>query len=203
MVMQESKKGLKNLFLNPFATERCDGCGHSYQAGLTACPRCKKENPNPGRAIPFDETKMMTPLIELLVFFFGWLGLQLIAEVLVQFFGRLLPNEDFLKYGLLLVNYGAYLLLTVGIVGMSWRYLPKFFKNMWRKETLFGLLALLAIYLFDMEWANFSSYFHVEENMNQETVNIIVKQSPILAIIFTGIFSIKSWLVKTGAIILR
>lgn len=186
MVMQENEKKTRKLFMNPFASERCDGCGTSYQAAMAACPRCGKENPHPERAFPFDEGKMMTPIVEIAIFLFGWLGLQLIAEIMANFFVTMMPDSPYL---LLLVNYSSYLILTVGIVGITWKYLPNFFKKMWRKETLFGFLVVLGIYFFDYVWARFSSMFQVQENINQGTVTTLIKQSPILAIVFTGILA--------------
>ncbi len=181
--MEQLKKRKKQRFYNPFATEKCDECGTSYQAGYTACPHCKKENSHKNRATPFDETRMMSPGVELAVFLTGWIGFRVIAEIvsyiLVNFVGT---NE----YSLLTLNYISYGVLFLAIVGISFRFLPKLFKNVFRKEILFGLLVWLAILVFDGEWARIIGMFQASTNINQTVVNDMIKQSPLLAIVFTG-----------------
>lgn len=181
--MEQSKKRKIQHFNNPFATEKCDGCGTSYQAGYPACPHCKKENSHKNRAVPFNETRMMSPGIELAVFLTGWIGFRLIAEIVSFILLRYVGIND---YTLMALNYISYGILFLGIIAISFRFLPKLFKTVFRKEVLFGLLVWLAILVFDGEWARISSIFQTSTNINQSTVNIMIKQSPLLAIVFTG-----------------
>lgn len=182
---QQEKRQLKH-FRNPFASEKCDECGTSYQAGMPACPHCTKQNPHQNRAVPFDETRMMNPGIELAVFLFGWVGLQAICQIVHIFISFV--NVDDNTY-LLLLNYISYALLFIGIIAISFKYLKNLFKTLFKKEILFGLVVLFAILLFDTYWAQFTSLFEVTENINQSTANTMITESPILAIIFTGLIA--------------
>ncbi len=129
---------------------------------------------------------MMNPGIELVTFLVGWIGFQLIAEIVVLFLAISIPDSE---YMLLILNYVSYGILFALILSFTFKFLPKLLKNCFRKETLFGLLVFVVILIFDMEWGRFISAFDTSENINQETVATLIDQSPLLAIIFTGLIA--------------
>lgn len=192
-------------FRNPFKKEHCPTCGAFFDETLTECPNCKTENRNSSYARSFEAIPNVAPWREILLFLFGWLGFQLIG-LIVQLIvlgieTKILTGQGYtgesLKDALLsfgetptfyaAVNYSAYLLLFVGLLLLLWKDTLKLFPCFKNPKTYLGFAFGFVLMAVSVCWSLISSKFGATTNENQTVIIAMVKETPLLAILVTGL----------------
>lgn len=192
-------------FRNPFKKEHCSTCGASFDQTLTKCPNCQAESRDSSFAKGFEAIPDILPLRQILLFLFGWLGFQLIG-IIVQFIvlgieTNVLAGQGYsdegLKEALLsfaetptfyaAVNYTSYLLLFSGMLLLLWKDILKLFPCFKNPKTYLGFAFGFALMGVSICWSLISMKLGATINENQTVIIAMVKETPALAILVTGL----------------
>ncbi len=185
--------------------KECPECGKKIDAALSPCPSCRHA---------FDDlaSKRFARLFpvgtyrELALFLIGWAGFQIIGTI---FYVIALANAESVLSGAGLyggslqqgiadyfsspafnafVNYWSYAVLFAALIIVMYPELKRLwpsFRN-WR-PYVYGLLMGLALIGTSLLWGLVVSAVGGSTGDNQSTVIAITMESPILAVVFTGI----------------
>jgi membrane protease YdiL (CAAX protease family) len=186
--------------------ETCQKCGTRFDPALGECPKCKEKLPIERGANVFASMAPMGVRKELVLFFSGWIGFQIIGTI-VSYFIQSVAQDGLLaagfsgaslRAGLLAyvktgayqaaVNDSAYLILFVlliSIVGPDCYRLWKTFRNPKTYAGFlvgFGMIFVSAIYSMIL-----AAFGYTNNNANQTAVIDTIKVAPFFAVICMGI----------------
>lgn len=168
--------------------KNCEYCGEDMDSFDLACRNCHEENHD--KAAFRCRNMAMFPFWKQILFFFtGLVGLYAIAYSLRFFLdaaGRTSAS---------VINFGTYIILMAFMLLIIWDdYQPllKSFKS-W-KPFVFGIIAYIGIYIFDLIDVNVANivvqiFFHAQgaTNQNQAAINSLVDVQPLLSLLVFGI----------------
>ena len=164
----------------------CEKCGKNFDDRLDVCPHCHTKNETINKT-RLDKTTYLPIYTELLLFFGGWLGFQLIG-LIASLIGALIFPTDSIVYSAL-VNFTAYSILFLALVLTifpNYKPLLKTFKG-W-KPYVFAIAGFISIIFFNLVYNSAISLFYdITDNNNESTVNALISGYPFLSIIILGI----------------
>ncbi|MCR4562090.1 MAG: CPBP family intramembrane metalloprotease [Bacilli bacterium] len=189
-----------------FKRQQCDKCGKEHDSALTECPNCGAPS---GRDPLTDPFKNMTPLgykREILFFAIGLFGIQLIAAI-VQIIALTIAKEGYIIAGFTgaslsaamqeftnsglyytIVEVFAYLtcfLIIIALLDSDFWRLMRRFKD---KRVLLGLAIGVGNILFAILYIRLISLGGFgSSNDNQDALNKIIKEAPLLSVIIFGL----------------
>lgn len=136
----------------------------------------------------------------------GWGGFQILATILAlitvsivssSYASNGLSGDDLVSalktfqsssQYLSIVNYGSYILLFIVMMAIVGRNIPRLFSNFKNKKCLYGILGGIALILISSLWSQISTALGAtSDNENQKNIILIVKESPVLAVLCIGI----------------
>ena len=201
------EKGNHNIFRfrNPFKKTKCDVCGAIYDITKKECPNCHAPSAESSFQRSFQEIPNVSPWRELILALVGWLGFQLLGLIvqivvlsiksaeLIQngFTGLDLQNEllAFTETGSFyaMVNYPAYILLFACLLLILWKETAKLLPCFKKPKTYLGFAYGALLMVFSIVWGLISTTLGASTNENQSTIISMVRETPFLAILVTGI----------------
>lgn len=164
----------------------CPHCGTTIDKFEANCPKCDEENlefalGKKGRNIVF-----LSEIKQLILFVFGWLGLKLISRLVSLIVFNSGVSDPILEDAL--INYISYGVLFIGFIAILWKDNLKILKSFAKgKSWLFGLLTFLVLITFNVTYNLILKSFISGNNANQEGVNNVTSQLPILSTLFFAI----------------
>lgn len=168
-------------------TKTCNYCNETYDSFLEKCPHCEEINSDP---VVKKETKTaIYPWWKQLLFFFtGWLGFNIIGDALIFVLALFGLNTS------ANINYTAYILLITTMTFIIWTDFHPLFKSFksW-KPFVFGILGYIAILIFDTGYGIFSStimsLINIEKtiNTNEAAVRSVVATYPLMSLLVFGV----------------
>jgi membrane protease YdiL (CAAX protease family) len=179
----------------------CENCQIDYDECLEICPECKKENKL------FDEYKLShemtwtTSVRQLLLFLFGWLGLQ-IFSIIYSIGGSIIfagqgYDENYILAILtntknaLTANSVIYAILFIGVILIIWPNIKSILKSFTKsKNILYGFILGFALLgagtVYGLIIASFYSSAS-SGNANQIALELMIQDNPALSIIIFGL----------------
>ena len=195
----------KFRFRNPFKKEKCSVCNNQFDITEKECPNCHTPSIDASFQRSFQETANVSAWRELILALVGWLGFQLLG-LLVQIVVLSIKSAELIQSGLsnealqeallaftetgsfyAMVNYPAYLLLFACLLLILWKEVVKLLPCFKKPKTYFGFLYGALLMMVSLLWNMISSRLGASTNENQSTIISMVKETPFLAILVTGI----------------
>ncbi|MDD7315968.1 MAG: type II CAAX endopeptidase family protein [Bacillales bacterium] len=166
---------------------KCPICNHEYDAMEPKCPNCNEINNRNIDATRYPKSIVFPFWKQLLLFFTGWAGFQIIAY-LVMYLARLFTSDEAILSAI--INFGSYFILGIAMSFILWKDWKKIFNSFkgWR-TYVFGLAGLGAIFVFSNFWSIIIQLLQIDvsDNINQSSVVNLVVTYPLLSIIVIGI----------------
>ena len=172
----------------------CSNCHERIDALNIDCPNCHTHN------FEYDKLKLskhafnVSFIWQLVLFFVGWMGLQIIASIVQIFFvafsrvpiaelsenANLLGPIEFITYFL-----EAFIMIGLVILSKNAKNFIKPFKSF--DTYVFGVIAFVIMYAVSTGYGNFVVPSDVDTSGNQQLVISITLANPLLSIIVLGI----------------
>ncbi len=187
-----------------FKNQTCENCGKRYDGLRSSCPECGTASPD-RKLKGFDHYVHAPFYRQLLLFFGGWLGFQLLALIIQLIMGVVWKAdhpggtaEDLTNFfkttDALFLHNGLSYLFLIGALALilwsTWKEIFKSFKFAW--APLIGLLGFAATtlcnILYSVSVGNIlkAAGFNLSENVNESTVRSIVAAYPWFSLILFG-----------------
>lgn len=177
-------------------TTTCTNCNKEMDYSLDVCPNCRSININ--QPVQFKKMTMLNTIKQLLLFFIGWKGIDLISTavqmILLTAFNVPMVNSEINAFirnpevGMA-VNAGVYLVLfdiLLVVVGFDIPRLFKTFKNV--NSYIAACVCVVAMFVFNVIWVNFvRTIYPVTSNANESSLTRIESYYPVLSILIFGI----------------
>lgn len=185
-----------------FNKTHCKECDTAYDSAAQECPECGSRNSIP-ESLSFKNMTPLGPIKELIVFFVGWLGFQILAfliqSIYLSFFTATngpFPDieslttafQNYLNNGaigpIFFITYGALFVIMALIIWKDW---PRLVKRFSIGLSYYGVLIGIAVILFDILWGVVVTQCGFSSNQNQQNVSKIATSYPFLSILMIGI----------------
>ena len=180
----------------------CPHCGKTYDSLLSACPHCLKSSEDPASR-KFDQFVVLPFWRQILLFFLGWMGFQVIALVVseILYLQGADPSwgeaelEAFLSSAPYLgpLHFIAYAVLFLALSLCLWDGWKKTLKSFASaKGYLWGLAAFAAQYAFGIVYGILLQVIlaalgmEYAPNANQGTLDVIIQGYPVLSLLIFG-----------------
>lgn len=178
----------------------CDNCGTKFDECLEECSKCKTKSKRFLELNLNPKMTWMNTARQLSLFLLGWLGLNIISLIYVflssaiEVFINGLEYDEALAlistpFNAMLTNGVSYTLLLVGMIIIIWPHIRKILQSFASGKNIlngfllgFALIGATAVYGLII-----SSFYSTSGNVNQNTLEILIADYPIPAILIFGI----------------
>ncbi len=170
-----------------FKRIHCENCSYAYDELDKCCPKCGKDNPFVQHK-RFGDNALIVPFwMQIVLFFVGWLGFQILAIILTLITKNISMEEAQREAFLTFTAYGLLGLILAATQISQFKKYGKQAKN-WLAPIL-GLAGFGAIMLFNMSYNIFLQLTRlvVSDNANETAINSITVTYPLLSVLIIGI----------------
>ena len=169
-----------------FRRKNCTQCGSSYDVVRETCPACHTRDEH-YEELGIPKNIIWLPIYkQLLIFFVGWLGLQIVGEVFALLIYNYISDETLY---LMLVNLVRYIIiggaLACILIG-NYKDFKKGFTRWW--AYLIGIGGVSALLGFSMFYNGIMQIIYpTGPNANQTAINSLLGSYPLFCILVLGI----------------
>lgn len=177
----------------------CANCQNHFDECLEKCPNCQEPNYRFEQLNLSKQMTWMTTLRQLILFLFGWIGLQLIALIYSLIYAGIIAGINGIDYldairtldsplNSLVVNSVSYLILLTGTIAIIWPQIRKLLSSFKiGRNWLFGLLLGMAVIGAGVVYSIFSSFIYESSgNANQSSLETIISSYPFASLLIFG-----------------
>ena len=168
--------------------KKCPNCDGYYDPTLKKCPPCYKSNELYLNRQVSDKIIFFHPLAQIGLFLvgFAYAGM-LLMELILSFFVAYVDGSDIFKETLIILFTYLMMLGSLAVIALAARRKEFFSKYKRPLDYIYGVVYAITIVVASLMLSSLISIFHVaEDNANQQTAILIVKNYPIIAFFVLG-----------------